>query len=297
MDPSNQNPQGDNSEVKKLEQDLQNLTQQAAATTQQPMPEEQPVQSFPQVPEVPPAISATPTTPVAPIETNAFVPENPKKSSPLLIIAIILAVVALLAVVAYFFGAKYFAPQLTSTPTPVAVLTPSPTIDPTANWKAYTNTTLGFSFKYPETWIESGPLSKEDTTIIYVTSDEKIGTGSEPLQYYLWVTNVNKLPDSQFSKEIINNATFYKSDSAVPSRFGALAFFITKDEKQYIGIFLTPYDGVISAKFPSQDKYVSIFDQILSTFKFIEATPTVSPSASASAKPTSTPTSSPSATP
>ena len=108
MDSNNQNPQGDNSEVKKLEQDLQNLTQQAAATPRQPMPEEQPVQSFPQVPEVPPAISATPTTPVVPVETSAFVPESPKKGSPLMVIAIILGIVAVLAVVVYVFGAKYF---------------------------------------------------------------------------------------------------------------------------------------------------------------------------------------------
>lgn len=65
------------------------------------------------------------TLPAAPVETNIPVQESPKKGSPLMKIAIILALVAVLSVVAYVFRAKFFTAQ--PTPTPVAVATPTPT--------------------------------------------------------------------------------------------------------------------------------------------------------------------------
>jgi hypothetical protein len=116
MDPNNQNPQGDNGEVKKLEQDLQNIKEQAATPQPQPVspqpavPEVPPAPEVPQVPDVTPAVSITPTPPTVPAETSAFVPESPKKGSPIMIIAIILALVAVLAVAAYVLGAKLLTP-------------------------------------------------------------------------------------------------------------------------------------------------------------------------------------------
>lgn len=113
MDPNNQNPQGDNGAVNKLEQDLQNIKEQAAVTQPQPentQPAVPEMQSVPQVPEVTPVVAPPPAPTTVATETNNFVPESPKKNSPLLIIAIILAVVAVLAVVAYVFGAKLFSP-------------------------------------------------------------------------------------------------------------------------------------------------------------------------------------------
>lgn len=46
-------------------------------------------------------------------------------------------------------------PTLTPVPTPtptLPVISPAPTLDPTANWKTYENTKLGFSFKYPNSY-------------------------------------------------------------------------------------------------------------------------------------------------
>lgn len=46
--------------------------------------------------------------------------------------------------------------------TPVGLETPTPTIDVTADWKTYTNTTYGYSFKYPNMWtLEVDPRSKD----------------------------------------------------------------------------------------------------------------------------------------
>jgi hypothetical protein len=105
MDPNNQNPQGGNDAVKKLEQDLQSIKKQEVVA-QPAVPEIQPVQPATQVPEVPSVVPAQPTPQDAPAVSSAFMPESTKKGSPILIVAIILAVVAVLAVVAYVFGAR-----------------------------------------------------------------------------------------------------------------------------------------------------------------------------------------------
>jgi ABC-type glycerol-3-phosphate transport system permease component len=44
-------------------------------------------------------------------------------------------------------------PSVTPTSTPTSTPSTTPTVtDETANWKTYTNDTIAFSFKYPETW-------------------------------------------------------------------------------------------------------------------------------------------------
>lgn len=59
---------------------------------------------------------------------------------------------------AYKLGQRSIYPEPTEglTPTPVVVVTP--TAEPTANWKTYINTKLGFSLKYPQDW---DPLLEE----------------------------------------------------------------------------------------------------------------------------------------
>jgi hypothetical protein len=139
MDPNNQNPQGENSAVNKLEQDLQNMKEQSTpppqpVTDTTPVKPEQPIQEAPIVPDVSPVFSTnTVTPPSAPVsvETNVPIQEVPKKGSPLTIIAVVLALVALLAVAAYVFGAKLLTPQPTPTPATMIIPTPAPAVMPT----------------------------------------------------------------------------------------------------------------------------------------------------------------------
>lgn len=138
--------------------------------------------------------------------------------------------------------------------------------DETANWKTYVNENLKFSVKYPNSWSEKAPVANNDTTLVYLNSDESIGQGSEPIKYYVWITAEN-LPNVQMSRELIGEHIVYKTDQ-LPSRSGALNAFITRDDKKYVSISLTPYD--LKQPFPSQDKYVNIFNQILDTFKFTD---------------------------
>ncbi len=50
----------------------------------------------------------------------------------------------------------------TPSPTPSPTATPAATIDSTANWKTYTDTKYGFSFKYPPTWAVKNNTAKND---------------------------------------------------------------------------------------------------------------------------------------
>lgn len=96
MDPNATTPQEDGEKLQKLEQDLQNLKQQ---------PESAPP---PPAPELGPSVAVPPTSePVQPTPTQTPSPTSPK-SSPLLLIAVILAIISLSAIVVYIYGGKYF---------------------------------------------------------------------------------------------------------------------------------------------------------------------------------------------
>lgn len=69
------------------------------------------------------------------------------------VIAIILGIVfVLVAIGAYLLGTRQSQPVVQNSvqTTPI----PSPTPDPTANWKTYSNSELGISFRYPTEWDE-----------------------------------------------------------------------------------------------------------------------------------------------
>jgi hypothetical protein len=289
MDPNNQNPQGDGDAVKKLEQDLQNLTQQAAATGQTPAPVTPPAPLTASVPEVPPVAPVIPPTSAAPAEANVPSPEMPKKGSPLLIVAIILALVAVLAVVVYVFGAKLLAPQ--PTPTPIAVVETTPTPDPTANWKTYTNGKLLVSLRYPT---ENGLQ-----VFTYPTNDLDIAINKgqyDPLYFELIrLPNLNlqdwyhkayastkqdqvQPPELQNGPQI-DSLNSYKADFNLEGAGKITFIFIQK------GIDLYEIHIPTTAN--------STQNQILSTFKFIEATPAASPVVSPTASPSSSPTATP----
>ena len=279
MDPNNQNPQGDSGAVNKLEQDLQNLKQETAVTPQQPAPVVEPLQSLPQVPEDTPAPPVPSVPSASPVEAGAPMQDVPKKGSPLMIIAIILALIAVLAVVAYVFGAKLLSPK----PTPVAVVIPSPTPDATATLKTYSNSEIGFSLKYPQDW------SLQATSTARIASfDTKSGMPGEFfIAYQKNVSSLSQWLLDNKAGEItgtinvgVNQFSVIKGGSVNVSR----EYAIKVGTNNYLRLVVEPY--------PNTTVTDKVLNQILATFKFIEAIPTGSPTAS----PTASPTSSPSAT-
>lgn len=72
-------------------------------------------------------------------------------------------------------------PSVSSSPTSVVT---SPAPDLTANWKVYTNSTLGFTVKYPETWnlVKCGP---GDAALLSPTTVPQCASEPyEPIQFF-----------------------------------------------------------------------------------------------------------------
>jgi len=285
MDPNSQNPQGESDSVKKLEQDLDTLTQKAKAE-QVPGAVSAPVAASPVVSAEP----VKPTEPIAPLMVAPVIPEvtppkptpvapppeTPKRGSPLMIVAIILALLAVLAVVVYVFGSKLLTPKSVSTPTPIAVVTPSPTTDPTANWEIYTNNYWGFSIKYPQDKLTQCPNYTTDqggirffnfgfscpngTDVVY-----KIGiVGNVPASQYKEPKEPTTTEQISIDgKQATKNTYIYTESDAT---------LFAQKESQEIVINLNKGILVLEQWGDNTDDK-QMFDQILSTFKFVEVTP------------------------
>jgi hypothetical protein len=339
MDPNNQNPQGDSGALNKLEQDLQNLTAQVASTAQTSPLVEQPVQPTSPVPDVvpsiptpiiPPPVMPTPVPITEPIETGTPIQETPKKGSPLMVVAIILAVVAVLAVVAYVFGTKLLAPKTTQVactmeakicpdgssvgrvaPNCEFAVCPSPTAttDPTVSWKIFIHKS-GYSIKYPDT-IKIIPMkmAAPDNTpdeeypdimissntgfdkphlrilrLVKDFSDTKLSLIEIAQKYYQANLDMTAVPATSIQEP--TQGTFL----GVPS-----VSYIVKNKafKSIVDEYLG-YSGNYHVIWLEKDDYKYmiywtedlLMDQILSTFKFIEATTSGSPTTSPSSSPT-----------
>jgi hypothetical protein len=210
-------------------------------------------------------------------------PASPKSNMPLILGVLILVIIV--AFGAYYLGTKNNnnqAESLTSTnasisPTPALSAKPSGTQLPkttgspaatagVSGLKEYNNTTHGFTISYPKTWTQKNPSSSVDSTLVYLNADEKFGDESEPVVYSVWIAAESELPNVKFAKEQNGDYTIYQTQD-LPSRSGLITSFITADDKKYITISITPYDTV--KPFPSQDKYIEIYNQIILSFKLI----------------------------
>jgi hypothetical protein len=220
-----------------------------------------------------------------------------------------------LAVVAYVFGAKFINPQPTSTP--VAVVTPSPTPDPTANWKTYTNQKYFYSFKYPQSYTvgQNGVNSPTPEMVENVVAYELNSTSIDAPAMSVSVvqkggTTLQANAQAHFDKisnyVVAPNPTLptYKSNSVVAAL--SKSTFLNKNAYTYT-ITGSYYDDLAAEGIspPIDRKYVWIddgavyiliradkdsqIDNAFSTFKLIEATPTATPIAGPSSSPSATP--------
>ncbi|MEI6477642.1 MAG: hypothetical protein WCO52_01520 [bacterium] len=90
----------------------------------------------------------------------------------------------------------------TATPTPTA--TPTATPDPTANWKVYTNTKMGFSFKYPTDWKVA--VTTDETGGNSFNADLTPASGSQ-----LYVIQALHILPAQDNKDISTQLAYLKS--------------------------------------------------------------------------------------
>ncbi|MEK7550527.1 MAG: hypothetical protein AAB535_01975 [Patescibacteria group bacterium] len=226
--------------LKKLEDDLQNLTQSQPAEVE---------------------LAAIPT-PVVP-----EIPEPPK-SSFLTKLAKFLLLISFLAIAAYFAGTYVLNKKSAVTPTPAVTSSSAPTTDPTANWKTYPpSTTIGlpYTFRYPATseMVEAQDLvyfKSGNGTIYHRYLGKQTDLGNAMNNFKPWGTN--------------EQVVFSKDKKQV--NYGLLSGYkLTSNDGNNTFLFLesTKLNGILVFHYPTVETLSEqLLDQILSTFKFLGGT-------------------------
>lgn len=215
-----------------------------------------------------------PTNPISP-EVPLSEPEK-KDGHWIAIAAMALFVAASLVVVGFLYyqnqqlKSMLAGYQTQTTPTPVA------TADPTANWKTYTDTKLGFEFKYPESLtyknLGKGVIAftdNQDKTKFILNGFESLSSD----QYQ------NHLQDIKINGVLSGQETFTDSQNRIWQTLFGLGqtynfnAFLNQQNKYYLVTLSSDFgeeaDGGATFK--------NFANQLLSTFKFLG--PTSSPSA------------------
>jgi len=221
-------------------------------------------------------------TPTTPVVTPQIVVEQPKQSNFLIILLSSLLFIS--AVIAGFFAyqTQKLVTELTvlkNEPTPTAIAKVEPTRDPglepepvpleilTKDWKTYTNTKNKYTIKYPVTWqIKENvndlfPAEIPPTTFLF----EQVGEFAPGISIWKvpkidprqWITRQLYSPDySQIKTEnIVVGGISGTKISGIPGPLEQGWVFVERDGQAYIF-----YAGVQTE--------LTIFDQMLSTFKF-----------------------------
>lgn len=222
--------------------------------------------------------------------TSVPVPPTPKKPNSL--VWILLFLVLLLSATVVFFAYQNFqlrqqlTAQLSSTPSPSPAGTLVKEGDPTASWKIYSSNDLGISFKYPSDLIISLNNFQSSTFLSVIDTEKKIiGEGSavvSPIEFSFDL-NGNNLENAisqaresytteslKILKLNLENGVDITILSGIHSegwRGGERtkqAYLVNKEGKT---IVVNYYGYLLQRENEINEK---VFDQILSTFKFIE---------------------------
>lgn len=186
------------------------------------------------------------------------------KKSPIFVIAILAFLLSVLLLTGYFLSTKYSrnyktAPDPTQTPSITA--TPTINTDTINNWSVFEN--AEFSFKYPSNW----QLRTDGRTIESLVPDLVLWTfGTEDPMY----NECMKLDDSTVAGELL-----IKSYSRIVTVEACSGGDMSEREKWIVKADGEGYAPGIQYFYKSTESSVAehYFDQILSTFKFSEASP------------------------
>lgn len=187
-----------------------------------------------------------------------------KDNSAIMILSILLLIFCLIA---GFFAYKTQnlvkeITKLKSIPTPIVTATPTP--DPTADWKTYEYTEQNFLVKYPPTWIAKeiyiegpvGGIKLYDSS----TTGDKLGDSMVIHRSKSGIYSTNE-------KNVkFNDISFYAKE-VQKDNFVSLDYQTESNDEGYI---------LVTADYKESSKK-DAFNQILSTFKFIEPVASSSP--------------------
>lgn len=274
MDENNPVNQGGREEQKlqKLESELGELEKKAAGQSQPGPAESQPSPPSPPTEPAPPPASPEPT------------PPSTGKSKIVIWVGLGFLILALVAIGTYYVSSRRATPTITAIPSPISAPTSTP--DPTVNWKTYTNDFDKYSAKYPSNWYLN-PASAEGNGTDIADSDisnfAEVPNPDDTEHIRVNIIAFNNESEMPLQKWLEENDTeqIYSEDTITVAEItGVLReesnsdFLQLPEIKSAIAIYL-PYRNKVYRilAFPSDSKHKEILDQILSTFKFIEATP------------------------
>lgn len=227
----------------------------------------------------PMSVGSFPKTPTIP-NSN---PQIPKDSHWITILAMGLFVIASLAVVAFlYYQNQQLKSMLANYQTPLASPTPSASQAPNGdlvNWKTYTNSTYKYSVKIPTDW-EAIRQSGDDSVI----SIRPIGASNIPVIFNSQSNKNNLSLNTWIDNQLGKN---YPREIKKLNSYDAVFVHNTTSPYEFDVYYLTNGSVVyeLSGSTLNNDQ-LQIFDQILSTFKFL-GVPTASPTTTS--KPSSTP--------
>lgn len=222
------------------------------------------------------------TPPVTNQQTETSSVQSTPPAKAFLSAKIILLIITSLILIAG--GGTYFVLNSKSKPKPAPIVfqaaptsTPTPTVDPTASWKTYTDTII--SFKYPNSWVFKSPPVLNASSYNISSPDQKYGgeggaliSGAilyDPVASKMILPNVT--PDHAFDSrkaDILESRTVNVGTSTgivyklQNTRTISFVFLIQNGGKS-TGVGLETLSQNITT-------YQSIFDQIFSTFKFTD---------------------------
>ncbi|MBI2641479.1 hypothetical protein HYW87_02685 [Candidatus Roizmanbacteria bacterium] len=215
--------------------------------------------------------------PLQPVQNSFF---SAKNLLPLALFSTILIVLA--SSVTYFvLQSKQTSPlsvQPTVIPTQLVASSPSPIPDETANWKTYTNNQLKFTLKYPPYFL----ITEKPKSIYFSTSEAKKDNLEKCLNFYECYDIPFGIDFSEETKPANQSLTdFIKSKQADPTYYSS----VSVDQKNALqnqskspafgGFLNSTYIDKQNSIFYlfsqfKEEKNSGIYNQILSTFKFLD---------------------------
>lgn len=225
---------------------------------------------------------------------NSQIPTQPglpndgaKKGKRKIIIGVFTLVILIVVVVGInLIGEIFFGWGKTVDHVPTLSKTATPTPDPTANWKTYTNNEMGFTIKYPSDWVEkldpqggvdsiydpvsiSPVKSNGDTTInipfryVDISAYKSASSAAESATNYLTNNPAYNSVDSKRKTILLNGMS---AEMFIQSGEGGRGYTIVVSNGSSVAWIN------ISSAYPTND---SAINQILSTFKFTDQNSTI----------------------
>jgi len=223
------------------------------------------------------------------VPKNPQIPQPSRDSHWITTASMALFVLMSLGVIVFlYYQNQQLKSMLASYQTPVTSPTPTATADPTANWKTYTNTGQNFSYRCPTEWNlgknlnYDGKVETSECSIIYSGKFSFDDGGTVTLGF---VPNPIAKTQSSYANTEVNSVKT-QSNVQTYSNNGFEGWISMKNEAHTLQMIARKnvaggyYEVTALAvgETKTEQEYKTFFDQILSTFKFVEATPSATPS-------------------